>query len=114
MRLRQIAHWPMPLFAAPLLLALCGCDYFSQPAPAASGDGGGEVLEGSISDGMIPTDTLTSQPPILDEPVATGGSGGSSSGADNAGDDTAAEPAADAPAEAAADKPARRANINSL
>lgn len=100
MRLRQIAHWPATLIAAPLLLALGGCDYFSQPAPQASGNASGEVLDGSLSDGMIPTDTLTSQPPILDEPVATGGSGGGSGAADSAGDDSSADPVAEAPAPA--------------
>ncbi len=48
-----------------LLLSACGDD---TSTPAAKGDertASGEVLEGTISDAMLPLDTVTSQPPLL-------------------------------------------------
>ena len=46
-----------------LLLASCG----DEPAPVESDErtASGEVLEGSISDAMLPLDTVTSAPPLL-------------------------------------------------
>jgi len=66
-------------FALPLLLAACGGD--------AGGEGerktaAGEVLGGTISDDMLPLDTVTSQSPPLRE-KATGG-GGSADAVDGA------------------------------
>lgn len=63
--------------AAPVLLALalaaCG------DKAASNGDerktAAGEVLGGSISDDMLPLDTVTSQSPPLRERTATSGSG---------------------------------------
>ena len=52
-----------PTLALPLLLAACGDD----PAPAVDEDGreaSGEVLEGTISDDMIPLGEVRSQPPL--------------------------------------------------
>jgi len=51
---------PLPLAAA-LALAACG-----EEAEVAGGEGqaSGEVLEGSISDAMLPLDQLTSSAPI--------------------------------------------------
>jgi hypothetical protein len=89
-------------FLAPLvplaLLAACGDE------PAEDGDGrsaSGEVLEGTISDAMLPLDQVQSEPPLLapeQAPAARDASGpGAAGGADEAGDEeaeTADEPAA--------------------
>jgi len=83
------------LSCAALPLLLGACDYFATPTVESSGAATGEVIEGSISDGMIPTDELTSQPPILDEPAATGGSGSSGGSADSSADAPADEAKAD-------------------
>ena len=59
--------------AAMGLLAGCGDD----PAPSPDDDArtaSGEILEGSISDEMLPLATLKSQPPLVESsPGATGG-----------------------------------------
>jgi hypothetical protein len=89
----------------PVTLLLGGCDYFSGAGEEAqSGDASGEVLAPSVSDSMIPTDDLTSQPPALREDTASGGSDGG--GADSS-DDTAEADDSDAPtSEEAAPAPA--------
>lgn len=55
------------------------------------GKAGGEVLEGSISDAMLPLDTVKSQPPLAPQAAASG------KGAAQAGD-TASAAASEAPA----------------
>jgi hypothetical protein len=90
----------------PMTLLLGGCDYFSGTGEEAqSGDASGEVLAPSVSDAMIPTDDLTSQPPALREDPASGESdeGGADSGDDAADGDDSDAPASDeaAPAPAA-------------
>ena len=85
------------------LLAACG----SEP-PASEGDGetaAGEVLEGTISDAMIPLDQLRSQPPLMKvEPApdaAAAPDGASEPAADpNADDDAAPAPPPAEPASA--------------
>ena len=64
-------------FALLPALLLGGCDLFGGSS-ADSGDGAtsSEVLEGSISDDMIPTDTVTSQPPLLGVQPGEGGAAG--------------------------------------
>ena len=66
-----------------LLLAGCGDDQ-----PQGGGDGrnaSGEVLEGSISDAMIPLDQLKSQaPPAKPEPQAGSCTGAAADAAENA------------------------------
>ena len=55
------------------LLAACGGE--AEPV-VENADAGGDVLEGSISDAMLPLDTLTSQsPPLEDQGDEDGGSG---------------------------------------
>ncbi len=78
-----------------LALAACGGD----PGPSADGgSASGEVLEGSISDAMLPLDTLQSQSPPLGKPPS-----------DAASSET---PAADEPAEAADElEPAPEAEV---
>ena len=53
-------------------MLLAGCD--DDPAPAVEDDrtASGEILEGSISDEMLPLDRLDSQPPLIrPRPAAT-------------------------------------------
>ena len=61
----------LPAMAA-LVLGACNDD----PELATNDDGrsaSGEVLEGTISDAMIATDELRSQPPLLEAAENTGG-----------------------------------------
>lgn len=69
--------------AAALALSACGGD----PDPAEDGSASGEVLEGSISDAMLPLDTVQSRSPPLETPRAGAGA--------------ADEPEAEEPAESA-------------
>ncbi len=56
---------PLHALAAPaLLLAGCGDDVVVDD-PDDSRSASGEILEGSISDAMIPAGSLQSQPPLL-------------------------------------------------
>ena len=55
----------LPLLASLLPLALlAACQDDAEPAEG-EGDVSGEVLEGTISDAMLPLDTVRSQPPLL-------------------------------------------------
>lgn len=65
--------------AAPLLFALSACG--DDPAVDAENDGreaSGEVLEGTISDEMLPLDQVRSQAPLA-EPEASEAAGATSS-----------------------------------
>lgn len=77
------------LAALCVVLAACGDD----PAPGeqedAARDARGEVLGGTISDDMLPLDTVRSQAPPL---VEAEEGGGDNSGSDSADEVTAAEP----------------------
>lgn len=79
-----------PLLGLPLLLAACTDD-----AATVSEDDGreasGEVLEGSISDAMLPLDEVQSQAPLAEPEAAPSGA--------NAADESAAETPAAEPAE---------------
>jgi hypothetical protein len=92
-------------FLAPLvplaLLAACGDE------PAADGDGrsaSGQILEGTISDDMLPLDKVQSEPPLLapEKAPRREGAAGESSGPQ--GTPAEAE-SADEPAEAEAEEP---------
>ena len=89
----------MPALA---LLAACGGDAPTDDSRSASG----EVLEGTISDAMLPVDRVRSEPPLEDpEAFATVRSKAKDSadaGAAEAGDDDATE-AAESGADAAAE-----------
>ena len=89
----------LPLLA---LLAACG-DAAIAPDDDAARAASGEVLEGSISDAMLPLEDLTSQPPVAaplpGETVAVPAGGEATPAA-------AASDAAEAPAEDAAEAPA--------
>ena len=94
-------------FAIPLaaLLALSACDWFASTPQEVAGDARGEVLPASVSDEMIATQDLKSQPPALrvqpGEGGAVGAEGADSADAAAAGD-TAAPAEDSAPAEAPA------------
>jgi hypothetical protein len=102
MALRRIAPVIASLLAAGSALLLSGCDYFGSDGAStvAAGDASGEVLEGSISDDMIPTDSLKSQPPALKVQPGTGADGeavdSAAEGDPLAEDAAAADPAAPA------------------
>lgn len=94
---------PVALMAVSFLaLAACGDD----PAATGADDGreaSGEVLEGTISDAMLPIDEVRSQAPLAEPDPEEAGEGGAAA--------TAATPAEDAPAEDApvAEEPAPEA-----
>jgi hypothetical protein len=87
-----------------VLLAACG-DSSGDEAGTASG----EVLEGTISDSMLPLDTVRSQPPLAQPSAARTGASASASetpegeATEAAGEDSGAAPAGEATAAAAAD-----------
>jgi len=84
-------------FAAPLLLALSACGDEGDLAVENDGrEASGEVLEGSISDAMLPLDQVRSQAPLAAPEETAAPASGSAPAA--AGDDApaeAAEPAAE-------------------
>lgn len=98
----------MPTLRPSIRIALA----FSLALAGCNGDGGddeqarsGEVLEGTISDAMLPIDTVRSQPPLADPEAAEAvqardATGDGDTGAARASPDS---PAADAPAEDGAD-----------
>jgi hypothetical protein len=88
------------LFSAVALLALAGCQEKKQAAPSHA-TAVGEVLDGSVSDAMLPVDTVRSQPPLAPKTEPSAGKGGKAHASDKpaSGGETAVEPAADAPAD---------------
>jgi hypothetical protein len=101
-RLRQSRLFPA--LAPIVLLAACG----DSPGDEA-GTASGEVLEGTISDSMLPLDAVRSQPPLAQPSAARTGASASASetpegeGTEAAGEDSGAAQAGDATAAAAAD-----------
>ncbi len=96
-----------PYLALPLLVLLAGC---GGDAPADDGRAAsGEVLEGSISDDMLPLDRLRSEPPPEDPRAfaETRRADGEGAAAAEAGD---AEDSAEEPADADASEPAEAAD----
>lgn len=78
----------VPLLALPLA-GLAACDKSGggeARAPAAS-----EVLEGSISDAMLPLDSVRSEPPLAPRIETTERAGKEGSGTGDAGGDEAAD-----------------------
>ena len=57
----------LPLFASLLPFALLAACQDEAAPVEGEGDVSGEVLEGTISDDMLPLDTVRSQPPLLNE-----------------------------------------------
>ena len=80
------------------LLALAGCQD-KNPAPPTKASAAGEVLPGSVSDAMLPVDTVRSQPPLAPKTEPGAGKGGMANAADKAasGSPAEADPAAEAP-----------------
>lgn len=70
------------------------------------GTASGEVLEGTISDAMLPLDTLTSQPPIAKPEPAAGSSSAASDAASDGAEEADDESGEAAPAAAATATPA--------
>lgn len=93
-----------PIVAVPLLL-LAACNSDEMRAP--EGEAGGEVVEGTISDAMIPLADTTSQPP-LEEGGGNANSGGGqdSDGAADTAPAPSAQPAAESAPAAQPDAPA--------
>lgn len=56
----------------PLALTACGGEKKADPVATAAG---GDVLEGSVSDAMVPLDTVRSQPPLAPRAADEGDSG---------------------------------------
>lgn len=81
------------LVALPLALAACGSN---EKKAKDQRTATGEILPGSISDSMLPYDTVRSQPPLA--PKETGKPGAKASAGPAAAASDAAAPAADAPA----------------
>jgi hypothetical protein len=82
-------------FALVLLLAACND---KQPVPAARDDqrnAEGEVLGGTISDAMLPLDTVTSQAPPLRESSKSDAEGPGAKGGSASSAPSASEPAAE-------------------
>lgn len=73
-------------------LAACGSEPVVDESPDDGRSASGEVLEGSISDDMIPLDQLRSQPPLMKAEPADDSNDDSGDG-----DAQVGEPAADAP-----------------
>ena len=89
-----------------LLLAACQDKAATPPAGDEAQTAEGEVLGGSISDAMLPLDTVTSQPPPLRERSAAASPAASDSAEPQEGADEA-EPEAEVetePAETAEDE----------
>ncbi len=97
------------LIAPAALLASCG----DKQAPA-NDDGrssSGEVLEGTISDAMLPVDTVRSQPPLLKIAPTSAASGAAADAQGDEAEEGEAETAPDAAATAPGDgAPAAPAN----
>ena len=89
------------LVSALIVLALVGCQEKKQEPPSHA-TAVGEVLPGSVSDAMLPVDTVRSQPPLAPktEPSGAKPDKAHASGKPVSGTDTAADPAAEAPADA--------------
>ena len=97
----MILHMRLVALAA-LPLALAACQGEKKPAEARTAQG--EILDGSVSDAMLPLDTVRSQPPLAPEATETGKPGKEGKHGDASSE--AASEAAEAPAAAATPSPA--------
>ncbi|MBV1690569.1 hypothetical protein KRR38_23550 [Novosphingobium sp. G106] len=80
-------------------LALAACK--GEKKPAEAGTAQGEILQGSVSDSMLPLDTVRSQPPLAPEAISSGQPGKKSTHGVASGEASeAASEAAEAPAAA--------------
>lgn len=84
------------ILVLPLALAACGGTEKKQKDQRTAA---GEILPGSISDSMLPYDTVRSQPPLVpSEPGKGSPKGAAGAQPDAAASDAAADPAIEAPA----------------
>ena len=79
------------------VLALTGCGS-AEKKDKDQRTAAGEILPGSISDAMLPYDTVRSQPPLAPPEAAKGGPKGASAAKPDATASDAADAAAEAPA----------------
>ncbi len=95
------AELRLVLVAVLIGLAVVGCQEKKQAA-SSHATVVGEVLPGSVSDAMLPVDTVRSQPPLAPktEPSGAKPDKAHASGKPASGSETAAEPAAEVPADA--------------
>lgn len=90
----------LPVMVLAVALALPACQ--AEKKPASQRAAGGEVLPGSVSDAMLPLDTLRSQPPLAPRPTASARTAGSKA---EPGESDAAQTGAEASADAGAGEP---------
>ena len=72
------------------LLILAGCDDDPQPEPTAGSGAAGEVQGGTISDAMLPIESVTSQAPSRGEESGSANGDDADQDAADAGTDTQA------------------------
>lgn len=90
---------------AAMLLAACNGEQSPEAQPSADAMAEGEVLGGTVSDGMLPLDTLKSQsPPLKTAPEEGGGSADRSDPAPATREEQASEPEPAAEEEAPAEE----------
>lgn len=92
----------LALILAPML-ALAGCGG-TERNEKDQRTAAGEILPGSISDAMLPYDTVRSQPPLAPPETVKGGTKGAAAAQPDAAASDAGDPAVEAPA-APADAP---------
>ncbi|MFM6932530.1 MAG: hypothetical protein ACKOUT_09845 [Novosphingobium sp.] len=90
---------PALILAAIAMLPLAACS----KKPETQAQAGGEILEGSISDAMLPLDTATSQPPLAPKSASTGRNGDDKDAAEEDRSDPAAKADASTPKAPAAE-----------
>lgn len=89
---------PALLFALALTAALGACTEEKKASAARTAEG--EILDGSISDAMLPLDTVRSQAPLAPKAAEPGDSKPASAAkADRPKEAAPSEPAAESPAE---------------
>ena len=84
--MRRPVAFAVPVLACALALAACGGD---NGGKGKGRDASAEVLEGTISDGMIPLDELRSESPLA-PPEPAKGAGGKRDAGESAGEGAAA------------------------
>ena len=96
--------WTVISLPAVLLLGACGSDPTPTAAPA-EGTASGEILDATISDAMLPLDTVTSHSPPMKDAAGPGAEPSDDDGTEAAPGPRATAPA-DAPQDASAETPA--------
>lgn len=94
--IRRLTMLLLPAFA----LAACG----EEEQRADDRTAQGEILDGTISDDMLPLDTVTSQPPLMKEAPKASGSGAATEATDDAEEEAASLDAQQPEVEGATDE----------